>query len=91
MWIIIYRPHNVLNCDTQYIGPFETYDEAEEGLEALPRLPIWETDGPGETSNRGVKFIEALSVPTRRDQMLGARPKAVLADDMFRHYWDETL
>ena len=32
MWIIIYRPHNQLNCDTQYIGPFETWVEADEAL-----------------------------------------------------------
>ena len=66
MWRVVYRPHNELMCNTRYIGPFETFAEAEEGLCGLPALgPHDPRDGDGVCIEPGVKFIEALEVPAR--------------------------
>jgi hypothetical protein len=67
-WIVIYRPHNVLNCDTRYIGPFADYLAAEDALCALgalgPHIP------EGVTPNPGVKFIQPLERPAVPAQRL---------------------
>jgi len=58
MWIVVYRPHNVFNCHTQYIGPFTDYMAAEDALCALGALGTYVEDGV--LNNPGVKFIEDL-------------------------------
>jgi len=63
MYIVIYRRHNQLNVDTQYIGPFMTEERAYDALCELPALGIYKEDG--QLNNPGVKFTQALQAPTR--------------------------
>ena len=61
MFIVVYRPHNELNLDTTYYGPFATWPEADDALCSLPALGI---HVPGEDiDNPGVKFIQELTSP----------------------------
>lgn len=57
-FIVIYRPHGALNCETQHIGPFPSHDEAYEYLCKLPAIGI---NYGGE--NPGVKYVEELIAP----------------------------
>lgn len=58
MFIVIYRPHNELNCNTRHIGPFRTYMGAEACLVNLPAIGI---HIPGDViDNPGVKYVEEL-------------------------------
>lgn len=57
LYIVIYRPHNMLNLDTKYYGPF-TYDEAEERICKLKNLGQYQEDNLH--NNPGCKFIEEL-------------------------------
>jgi len=57
MFIVIYRPHGELECDTKYYGSFATFNEACDFLEALPAL------GSKGSFNElpGVKFVQELN------------------------------
>ena len=81
MWIIIYRPHNALMAETQYIGVFETHDEAYEHLVELPALGLFDEEASCQTS--GVKFIEALTVPT-------PLKRNIKDYTIFNHYYSES-
>ena len=64
MHIVIYRPHNQLNCTTQYIGPFATFGEAYDYLCNLPALGQYSPwVGEPNVANPGVKFIQELVRP----------------------------
>lgn len=58
MFIVVYRPHNLFNCDTQYIGPFASWEEADDVLCSLPALGTY-TNTP-TSCNPGVKFTADL-------------------------------
>lgn len=59
--IVIYRPHNELNINTRYYGPFDSWCEAEDHLATLPALGIHK---PAEDlDNPGCKFIQELTAP----------------------------
>lgn len=62
-YLVIYRPHNQLNCDTQYIGPFESHDDAYDYLCELPAIG---QHNPGSVvDNPGVKFVQEIAAPQR--------------------------
>lgn len=66
MFIVVYRPHNALQCETQYIGPFATDDDAYDHLCSMPALGIHM--GPSEDGvidEPGVKFTQQLT-PARQ-------------------------
>ena len=64
MYIVIYRPHNAMNIETQYIGPFADFNAAYEHLYSLPALgPHIGTSADGLADNPGVKFIQLLQDP----------------------------
>lgn len=65
MFIVIYRPHNKLNLETQYHGPFLSHDDAYDFLCGLPALGIQDQDPEIVTPNPGVKFIQSLIAPQR--------------------------
>lgn len=52
MYIVVYKRGEWLNCETQYIGPFESHDAAYDCLCELP--------APGEG---GVKFTQEVLRP----------------------------
>jgi hypothetical protein len=58
MFIIVYRPHHMLHCETQYVGPYHTYAEAEEALVGFPALGPYTPDH--NFNNPGVKFIATV-------------------------------
>lgn len=58
--IVIFREHGRLHMETQYIGPFDTFEDAYEYLCQLPALGI---EKHGETV--GCKFIHELQKPDR--------------------------
>lgn len=83
MYIVVYRPHNLLNCDTRYIGPFATWHEADDALYALPACGVYAPDG--KLNNPGVKYTQELEQPTAAPRyaklyaaalQMGARPGA---------------
>lgn len=55
MWVVIFRRHGELNCDTRYIGPFANFDAAYEHLCSLPALGATQTHE--EHLRPGVKHI----------------------------------
>lgn len=63
MFIVIYRPHNELKCNTQHIGPFPTHAAACDYLSTLPALGILEFDENNVVQNSGVKYVEELRAP----------------------------
>lgn len=56
MFIVIYRAHGKLNCETQYIGPFSDFAEAYDTACELPAL-----GQPSNDQYPGVKFVQELS------------------------------
>ena len=62
MHIVVYRPHNALQCETQYIGPFPTFGDAYEHLASMPALGQYRPDGT--VNSPGVKYVEMLAIPT---------------------------
>lgn len=60
-WIVIYRPHGQLNCETKYYGPFDCYEDADTALCELPAIGTYDNHLHMERS--GVKYIQQLSVP----------------------------
>lgn len=56
-YIVVYRPHNKFNLDTQYYGPF-TYEQAEDKVESLGALGSYVPDDLH--NNPGVKYIVEL-------------------------------
>ena len=62
MFIVIYRPHNMLNCETQHVGPFADHNSAYDFACTLPALGIYREDG--ELNNPGVKYVEPLKRPS---------------------------
>lgn len=60
MFIVIFRPHNELNCTTRHIGPF-SLNAAYDYLCSLPALGVHERGGI--IDNSGVKYIEPLEMP----------------------------
>jgi len=63
MFIVVYRPHNQLIAETQYIGPFADYRAAEDMLIKLGPLGPHISAGFHATPNKGVKFIQELQPP----------------------------
>ena len=59
MYIVVYRPHNELNIDTTYYGPFPSWSQADDALSRLPALGIHEPAEP--VDNPDCKFIQALT------------------------------
>lgn len=59
MFIVHYRPHNRMICETVCFGPFRSDLAAHVFLCGLPALGIHIPDGC--TPNSGVKFIEELT------------------------------
>jgi hypothetical protein len=57
-FIVIYREHNLLNIDTCFVGPFDTYGEAYDALCEMPSLGHQYEDGAEGLP--GVKYIEEL-------------------------------
>lgn len=61
MHIVVYRPHNELNINTTFYGPFESWSQADDALCSLPALGI---HTPAEDlDNPGVKYIQELTSP----------------------------
>lgn len=60
--IVVYRLHGQLNCETQYIGPFETFGDADDYLCFLPALGICP-----EGEQPGVKFVQEVMTPKQHD------------------------
>lgn len=58
MFIVVYREHGQMQCETHHIGPFATHDEAYEYLGMLPALGICEG-----VKNTGCKYIQNLTPP----------------------------
>lgn len=58
-FVVVYRPHDRLHCDTQYFGPFPLFWDAEDFLASLPVLGI---DFNGDMP--GVKYIQELTPPS---------------------------
>jgi hypothetical protein len=58
MFIVIYRPHNAMICETEYYGPFKNWASAYSKLSALPAIGIHHPEG--DTPNAGVKFVQEL-------------------------------
>lgn len=54
MFIVIYRPHGELYCDTKYFGPYNTHGEAYDHLCNLPAL------GLAGDLEAGVKYVQPL-------------------------------
>lgn len=59
-YIVVYRPHGILRYDTKFYGAFNSYLEAEDFLEALPALGVYDGSGIG---GEGVKYIQELTAP----------------------------
>lgn len=57
-FIVIYRAHNQLMCETKHYGPYSDYMLAEDKLCALGALGHYEDDGLH--NNPGCKYIEVL-------------------------------
>lgn len=67
MFIIVYRPHNELNLDTRYIGPFTDYSAAYDYLDQLPAIGPHLAPRPSQPChNPGVKFIQELEAPNTK-------------------------
>ena len=62
MFIVVYRPHNVLGLDTKYFGPFTEWGAAYEYLCTLPALGICE-EVDNVPYEPGYKFIQELITP----------------------------
>jgi len=71
MHIVVYRPHNQLNTDTQYIGPFTSWIAAYEHLCEMPALGQYQPDGI--LDNPGVKFVDRLVTLTAPHTCLAAK------------------
>lgn len=61
MYIVIYRPHNELNLNTQYFGPFTSDEDAYDFLCTLPALGIHQPST--NMDNPGVKYTQRLVSP----------------------------
>ena len=64
MWIVVYRPHNALNIETQFYGPFVGHDAAYDFLCTLPALGWHQVDADTAVDNPGVKYCQELESPT---------------------------
>lgn len=62
MFIVIYRPHNELHCDTQHYGPFDSWGAAYDKLCSLPAIGSF--DESHIIANTGVKYVEELLTVT---------------------------
>lgn len=60
MFIVVYRPHNTLHCETKYFGPFQSHDDAYDYLCKLPAIGAHFPPENG-CGNSGVKTIESLT------------------------------
>lgn len=58
MYIVIYRRHNELNCETKHYGPFAEHWEAYDFLCDLPGLGTYDEDS--NIPNQGVRYIVEL-------------------------------
>ncbi len=54
-FVIVFREHDQMMLDTRFIGPFEDWEDAYDGLEELPALGVNTTGGLS-----GVKYIANL-------------------------------
>ena len=57
-YIIVYRQHGQLNCETQFIGPFDDFEAAYEHFCTMPALGVCEGG-----LDSGVKYIKELTKP----------------------------
>lgn len=62
-YLVIYRPHNKFNFETQYFGPFDDHDDAYEYLCSLPAIGAYIAPEEGVISV-GCKHIEELTTPS---------------------------
>lgn len=60
MFIIVYRPHGALHCETVYYGPFEEFADAYDHACTLPAVGVYIADDH-ELKNEGVKFVQELT------------------------------
>ena len=56
MYIVIYRAHGQLNCETKYYGPFISHEAAYEKLCSLPALGL---AGDLDSGEKHVQELEA--------------------------------
>ena len=57
---VIYREHNKLHLDTLHIGPFDSFDTAQEMLETLPALGSSDSTEPDGYHYPGCKYVEPI-------------------------------
>lgn len=57
-YLVVYREHGQLNCQTRFFGPFEQPWDAQEFLATLPAIGIY--DHVHHAGMPGCKYIERL-------------------------------
>lgn len=58
MYIVIYKPHGCLNCETMHIGPFDSHEAAADMSARLPAIGIYyDHEHQGQ---HGCKYIAEL-------------------------------
>lgn len=65
-FIVVYRPHNMLNIDTKFYGPFDSHESAYGFLCEIPALGTYEYGEETDVPNPGVKYIQTLNRPIVR-------------------------
>lgn len=81
-FLVIFKPHGELHLNTQYIGPFDTHDEAHDALAQMPALGSCPSE---HALQAGVKWIAELHTALDQPRMAARNGWGVLA------YWDTTL
>lgn len=61
MFVVVYRPHNTLQIETKFIGPFTAYADAYDALCLLPALGEYAEAIEGGVIGPGVRFIQELT------------------------------
>lgn len=65
-FLVIFRPHGELSLNTQYVGPFDSHDEAMDALGQMPALGLCPDD-----CKPGVKHIAVLDPCLRLMRLAG--------------------
>lgn len=60
-YIVVHRNHGELMMDTKFIGPFDTWHEADDHLSSLPAVGYY--DEKVHCGRSGVKYVQELIQP----------------------------
>lgn len=83
-WIVVFKAHGQMNCETQYIGPFTGHDAAYEALCALPALG----HEPSDCTAPGHKFVQPLTRAFKQPAPPAAEDFAYAPEACPTKHWD---